>query len=1097
MKTYLNTYKSVVSDSQKLTLNSFLEKAKTQALSLAPTDPEELLKNIGEKLFSVPDTPTDPDQYNKAIIAAIADLTALYAEIDNVGIGITVLEKLNSGELARISKAIDNIENMVKARAAMNKNILNYTDIVYEDFTADNGDSTIIPTLYRKLEIDKTDNALKRPIAGSISKTISAGNRKMCKVTIEKLLGASIDTLHPVSEAVDGSKDTCWKETILSDSPIAANRNIVNWLPASYSGGSAAKLRFEFDFMTPITEISLSPVSSHPMRLLEVAWSPQFRNTKDTGSIIPINGNFSDNLVGWVTTETSETTGYITSLAGYDGSQCLEIHTATATGSSWKISRNLQLNPSTLYGISFYMKRSSSTTQVKLTASMIVDIPVGTVHSKFWEITPSEELLYSNEWQEAIYNFQTPSLDEYLQAGAITSGIALTFEISDIDYSETLLDDIQLSNDYYVTTFDEIITDKTTLKFTPIRGGNIVCKTLWLTLSQPHYTLKHYTISNGALDLQDLWEQTLLPPNSDILTYNNPRKRVATFTKKERKLPANSQFIIEVRKLSGKIKEMIAQLYSIALPSKEETTVVKYEYTFGASEINLKNNEYIPEGIWVSKPLDITGEIRQLTLKPTTDASTEAVNFYVTTYKNETIDTDNLTPLIAPNYTRYWKASDESRYFGPSGLTTIVAPAEITDTFNGTDRNHKISLSKFPYINIEKVADISAKIASGDMLNIARYSPNTSTVTYITSTVTSPSGVLTTIEGYKPVEVTLHFSDSIVLPDVIGNTSVTVAKFIGPESLLLDTEGTVVTEIVERMGGEPSLQDLSFWDYVDSLIQKAIEKGNKNTDRSNIIQQVQTTDLWDSNKLSRKVVEENRIVSQTYVTKYPVLSTDKGDQLDIYWHRYQDSDGNVVTDHTSDILLHPSTYSIAHLRPRDIALTKWFNTTKSTTFGHATITVNDEGFDQILSVPGVSEEKWELVAYYRTKIPADHMLRDYDLETPQTSGVGNIPTQAYPVTRNMTDYWTNSIPTLKLSNKDSSSPDYYPIYEYYIDKHGNITFADDLFKYSDTPARIEASYKTLAINPRIVIEYTNNSGDGTTQDTPSIYDYSVLLNTRR
>jgi len=79
--------------------------------------------------------------------------------------------------------------------------------------------------------------------------------------------------------------------------------------------------------------------------------------------------------------------------------------------------------------------------------------------------------------------------------------------------------------------------------------------------------------------------------------------------------------------------------------------------------------------------------------------------------------------------------------------------------------------------------------------------------------------------------------------------------------------------------------------------------------------------------------------------------------------------------------------------------------------------------------------------------------------------------QSYPVTRNVTNYSSNTPATLREANMDPLSPDYYPVIEYRIDPGGLLRFGTDLSSLGIfAGTQISIQYEYLDVNPRIVLE---------------------------
>jgi len=1099
MKEYIDNYNSIIGETQKGILNGFISNSKS--LSLNEGDLTSLLSRIGSKIYSIPKDYKDPNEYNKAITAAITDLTALYKELDNIARAIESVNAINNAEISKLEQSLDHMERTVKNKLESNRSGYNYTDIVTETFSHDTCDDSMLPKGYPKLWNDQDTLSLRRPIAGDISRTISVGGRKLCSIKAEQMLGISTETRHGVEELVDGNYNTYWKETILSDSPIGANVETLGWLPPNYKGGACVKLRIDFDYITPINELSFKPLSPYPMKLLAIEWTTNTLNPKTTGSMIPINGNFADGLTGWTKTQSSAS-GYVATTAGMDGSQALRIDGYATTGCvdirrniyfvRNGVMTNLTKDMSHLLSFSALIKQTDPDTIVTL--SLGAGLPAGgEVQLYSGDISNTNK--YSKDWEfvDRFFRILSDTDYSYLWLNIKTYGTCST----------TYIDNIQLSNDYYEQMLvDEDISGDKVISLNQSKGKNITAKTLWLTISQPHYMLKTYNIPESFLKDEELWN--LILDRSETAAYSYSQERTVIKKQKSRTLPEDSEFNILINRLGGKVKELILGLYEIANPSDKMVQFTKYEYQMGGYELDLRYREYLKEGYWISKPVTVNGEIRELKLLPNSNISeSQDLKFFISMNDQDILASANIMELTSPDYNMRLYAAGETGHDD----WTAIHPKPVTDRFEGSDRYHKVKLSHYPYVNREKIASIQKTLDDNDYLNLFDYDPNLTTIIYTqepigTSGAWSPTGtyvfgdkvtylnniysctryhtctpatsstygpwviatsywqkvegILKTINGYKPLDVVLKVGGKYILPDILGQSSNQLTKLISNETLSLETDGAIIKDTSES---------------------STVEKSG-------------------GSSISRKLYEEKKLSSDSYVTKYPVEWDDisrKGHRLALYWHRV-----SAGTDTSEDILISPANYDIVQSGGHSPSDT---SDSRSRYYGKTTIIMKDAGFSQIIKTTDDDEEEmYDLIAYYRTKVSAAGYIagEEYMLETFQVSGLTPLLSQSYPVTRNMTDYVNRTAPTLKASNMDPRAGEsYYPVYEYFVNEAGEVVFADDLFRFGDTKADITIRYETLDINPRIIVKMSSNLRDQVIAGTPILYDYTLLINARK
>lgn len=199
---------------------------------------------------------------------------------------------------------------------------------------------------------------------------------------------------------------------------------------------------------------------------------------------------------------------------------------------------------------------------------------------------------------------------------------------------------------------------------------------------------------------------------------------------------------------------------------------------------------------------------------------------------------------------------------------------------------------------------------------------------------------------------------------------------------------------------------------------------------------------------------------QVFVTsERPILQGSRGAAIRLYWH-----DPNQTLPGSGDVAISPS----------------------------KVIVYSQLGFVEVLEVnpPG----KTDLVAYYLSEV-SEKSARIPELEwqsiyadNPATSGfsAGFGLSQVYPVTRNKTDYLQGKSMQLRQPNLERSSPDYYPVFEYRIEADGSIQFSTPLHEFSDQPAKIEVRYKTLGIQPKLLINFRRDADPGISPEVPPL-----------
>lgn len=1025
MDEYIASIETAMSEVQNEALESFVSQAENTGYSISVSPDQG-----GTKTFSPPSKPTDPTQYNSAISAAIADLTGLYEGLDTISGSANALDCVNRSQLARVDAEVERLEGALGNVQDLSSTTADYTHVVHKDFISNDGDPASLPQGLSRLAVDHEISALTRPLAMSVTRVSSLDKESMCRVSIENMLGTSAEARHPIAQAIDGDISTYWREIIISDVPIGANKDTVDWLKhTNYSGGAAVQVRFDFEAVTPISEICIKPLADYPPEVLGVAWSTNSTTNKDAGGAVNINGNFDTwpDTAHWTTQSIGAPT-VSNPAEGNDGTKCLKVAFSGSSSSRYILSQTVSaLQAGAAYQLSFYAKSSTGRGQA------IIEVSCNSGKSILFRNSPT----ISTRW--AFYNYivtMPPSMSD---------AAVLTIKLYD---SGTLwFDNLQI-NDTCASLVPETIEGahkSIIIALSQSYGKPVMCRTLWVTLVQPNYALEHFSVPRSITTSNDLWAAAIDGVDPEASPWSS---MTSPWRRKDDLLPAgvtqSSPLAAAAQKLGGKVKSLLARMIRLTGDADEVVDVVKYVYTIGAWEIDIRYKDFAPQGYWVSKPLNVRGEIRQITLVPTVGPiEADKVNFYLLPRADSAIDLSNAYCLNT-NWTVYFKALSESsvltRNLDPQAENIIsLQPIHVqTERFEGTDRYKKTVLANYPYFNTERAWAIHTKITTGSANKQNHYDPNAMAPLYADTAGTT--AVVRAETGYAPLKVTLRTAEQTVPPDLIGKSHYTQYEIVSGETLACLGDATTITD-------------------------------------------TKTTTTETGGTASESTVRKVKV----YKTNKPICFIEGvGPKIALYWHKAN-------TNRDADELIDPKNYTI-----------RWEKTlTGLTTPGYTATSksVNYADTIELVVDNDRSGPEYTVVAYYRTEGPGsvavdeDYVFVDADGNRPRY-GLTALALQSYPVTRNVTDYLTGNTPTLRPAVLDRTSSDYYPIYEYYIDESGSLVFANDLSKYGDNAAIIEVEYDTLAINPRLLIEYAAPEVGSSTCSTPLLTNYTILINAK-
>lgn len=387
--------------------------------------------------------------------------------------------------------------------------------------------------------------------------------------------------------------------------------------------------------------------------------------------------------------------------------------------------------------------------------------------------------------------------------------------------------------------------------------------------------------------------------------------------------------------------------------------------------------------------------------------------------------------------------SEESEATSAGDFDFVVPTRTIQDILDGTDSGGRAFTTNYPYVNMETVRSISSQMSAYTGGRQVPFDPNALTV----KVLSSPSTV-STITGYRPVAVTLSFRDQNLraVPDSIGKPKPGDTGYSGDETM----EIAALSQKIITIEQEAPLSDLErIMDTStriklrgsDTAITNILNKGKKDSSKSRTI----TTEI----SVLYYQTKQKKLISSVYGTPIKV------------WWKMKDTPFTLQAIDSSKLRVDA-----------------------------------ESGLIEILENPPTNFE--QVVCNYYYSLGEDSLREYYGFNDISATGdAAQTNVQPYPVTRNMTDYMTGATPTLKPPVLDQTSPDYYPVFEYYVHPKGYLVFAVNMHKYSDTPSDITVEYSTLGISPRLSIELRNLSNPSRTSYTPRIDDFTLLMNVRR
>lgn len=1191
MTDILTTYNSIAPAWAAAAMNNYLG-LPPQGISAAP-----VLSPITEV--------KDYQTYNAILLYLYQQLQLGFAKTQELEGQAIKADRLTSENLTSIRQAIEALEGKISFVVGTAPIRETHTDTAYETF---NGQSIIaqdaslyaggtIPLAY----VDPLDNKAKLPPVGIVSATLPNGDGAPPRCELDRVLGVAINTENTVAKAFNGKISSFWEDTIVANAPIYADVNTYPWLPATYKGGAACRLRVDLAGPMRISEVAIRPFGEHPMRFLGFSYvgsnsliqDPTF-TTYGVGSF----WSFDSTSYGATGTATVSVSSGVATLSTATATGACYLQSAAASGVAYdSVDVNLKLKTygNTPVSICILSYNASGVALDESTRHITLD---------------------GDGWTEVKLNFDLPSGTGQL---ALRVGLPVNFErMATLEMSAPAVYPI------YRTDFDEALDS---YKVIPL-GSSIVTDVVFLTFSQEHGKLSNITRPKASEFGLSTTKQSNKPDT--LLEWSDYRRKSSDGWAEVRPLSMESAPYI----LGSMSSSLVAALADFS-PTPQQS--LAYAYTMGAYELDLRYTDYAARARYVSAPIEVDGEIREFrVLANDTSYSPKDLTYRVTLRSTDSPETGKIVynSKLSPDagtlatgtetlpreltYTGDWAHSSDS--FQPTTMPTFLntsdpylieyfssvewfridrtvsvnnqvslniaaedlsndsgvileyyllhhptAPTASRDlqasfsvslvedetvaasttfltyprdmlvgsgqySFNsalislsdvdpanrdsitrwvitfsggnlsaletgqylylairrarttgavkgsrlirfipleetlslealatdflvptrdqvevirGTDREGRVVLKNYPYVNQERVKSLSASMSANTGGRLVPYDPNAVLVK------TKSGSNVVTITGYRPLAVTLNFTTQnlIAVPDSLGKPKPGDITYSGDEILeiaALSQKTITVTKEVDDS------------DYFDSF-----DRG-----WGDLLKKSKTTKQPDfgakptTSKKTRTVTTEIAVLYYNTAHKNLVSSV-YGTPIKVWWYNPDPITPTSQAIDSSKIIVDTASGLIQIMESAPA------------------------GFTQVKCNYWYSMGEDSLREYFKFS------------DVSVTSGTNQLTVQTYPITRNMTDYMTGEIPVLRPPILDSGDPNYYPVFEYYVHHKGYLVFAVNMHLYSDTPAEITVNYSTLGISPRLIIDMENTDYSERPYNTPTVDDYTLLMNVRR
>ncbi len=223
---------------------------------------------------------TDADKINEEMQESQIDIHTVFQQLEHTARQINQHQKLNQSIMADIHLKIQKTEERLEAyrhllvnrsaHAVIYETFLDYNSLEKDYAFYTERDGTIVSSANR-LKLDVYKNAIKLPTIYTEDAVTNFAGLRVARIGIKSQLGGgfvrSRNPEHQIEKAFDSSMETFWSETIFTDAPLEVDMGADGF---GISFGAACVFDVDFDRITRVNEITLTPFSEYPMEVVAV-----------------------------------------------------------------------------------------------------------------------------------------------------------------------------------------------------------------------------------------------------------------------------------------------------------------------------------------------------------------------------------------------------------------------------------------------------------------------------------------------------------------------------------------------------------------------------------------------------------------------------------------------------------------------------------------------------------------------------------------------------------------------------------------------------------------------------------------------------------
>lgn len=1004
--------------------------------------------------------------WNSTSLNFVSTVGALYQTIDQSEAYFNSMYSLISSRLTESEKRVQEQESNLKILLNGSKNIASTAVHIK------GGDSSYIEQdekYYRNyglLEFVPNEGVFRLKDTGFFSSIRSLGGFAG-SVAVDFTLG-EYSSNGDIRSIADGVRNTFWATTFYAPAPVRADQSDVAWLPNEYKHGFSMMLTYYMDRPTLATEVYVDPITTEPMDLVSVSWTPMTISTAIQNGSFTTSGNWT--YVGGAS--------FLASSLGLGIASGSCVSTST---SGW-VSQTFGVSGNYLASGSVDLVTTGRRCQVHYNMKGLGDLVAGVRLS--WLNSSGKVVQYKLKEDFPTAFFSSYRLVDYAPTDAVSGRIEFGI-------------------------------------FTPTTSASAYFDEVEVLMGERNFSCEEVIDRPKTISLPEIARSGRF---SFTFAQRNPRREILAKESVGLELPNISGNL----DLDSSLQQATVNLGKKLLYPGPGTSI--FSYRLGLKELDLRYREHTPRGSLVSLPLDSRKEIRNIwvtaevgqsfndntkfCIYPFSDNS--EYKLYISPFLIGEVDSATTNFFNEGNILKVYTPEEETAgWINYNDTYFVTAPRFVTESFDGTTRESKIKLMHAPHFRRVLFKNVKEWLTKYSIwtnlfdpnLGVIYGLPENMLETKTAIRNNTASGFqlddLISREGYIPLKVTVSTDKWTAVPDQYGRPDVSKVRTAIAEQL---TETTVVETTVEvqedylsldawlastlvstfirmvRSGFNPinasfSTIERQFSSLSPSLQQTiTLKEMTENLKNTNIFQEVIALNYlrssYDGFKAQGKIPKNTQKtrtttaaveINDVFKTRFsPIITGQNGTFLQLYWFD------------PTNIKYSPMSRSAFELVNPEIGLVKVLQAAPASSF---TSILADYKYISNTEV----EDHYGSVIDFSVAASSISGL---------TSNIIGLRSKPFPVTRNMTDYENGKIPTLKYPDFDRLSKTYYPVIEYYINSDGELIFARDFFKFGDIPAKVSIEYETLAIQPRLGVEVTRA---GSPASTPTIQNLSLRV----